>query len=130
MKQPVTSFNEDPMISLQRYNDFLTYFRVTTVDHHHLPPSLLPLSSCGQVREATKQCNSPKDYATTKQPPESLPMIVIASETRFSDKQCLTMGTDLFDPPLCASLKSGLTQGTEVFEVVLDMGCSFAMTAT
>jgi hypothetical protein len=62
------------------------------------------------------------------QPPEFLPTIVLALETQFCDKQCLTMSIDLFNPTLCASLKSELKQGTDVFEVVLDTGCSFAMT--
>jgi hypothetical protein len=38
------------------------------------------------------------------------------------------MSTDLFDPTYCAILRSELQLGDEAFEVVLDTGCSFAMT--
>jgi hypothetical protein len=68
------------------------------------------------------------DVCNSKEAPKDLPTLLLQSEMRFYDTQCLTMSADLFDPTFCASLRSELKMGTDAFEVFLYTGCSFAMT--
>jgi hypothetical protein len=118
-----------PLHSLQLYNNFLQNTGPSLNSTSTVPPSLLHISGYGRQFDNLIQNQSlQREYDQNKPAPEEQPTFLLKSSTNFLESQCLTMSTDLFDPTYCAVLQSELQLGENAFEVVLDTGCSFAMT--